>query len=110
MPGARSSSWTRRRAVSAWRTRREPSPASESQLGKCDARRAPGAPLRRSRRDRHQRQALGTLGADPRLHETYTVDAWAVPTVGTWKLRVTDGTPGFYDLDAGHLQRWSLTF
>ncbi|MFE5110585.1 M4 family metallopeptidase [Streptomyces sp. NPDC056663] len=44
------------------------------------------------------------------LHETYTVDASAVTTVGTWKLRVTDGTPGFYDLDPGHLQRWSLTF
>ncbi|MGI5143144.1 MULTISPECIES: M4 family metallopeptidase [unclassified Streptomyces] len=46
----------------------------------------------------------------PELHETYTVDASAVTTVGTWKLRVTDGTPGFYDLDPGHLQRWSLTF
>jgi Zn-dependent metalloprotease len=46
----------------------------------------------------------------PELHETYTVDASAVPTVGTWKLRVTDGTPGFYDLGPGHLQRWSLTF
>ncbi|MCP3784983.1 M4 family metallopeptidase [Micromonospora sp. A3M-1-15] len=46
----------------------------------------------------------------PELHETYTVDASAVPAVGTWKLRVTDGTPGIFDLDAGHLQRWSLTF
>ncbi|WP_431952865.1 M4 family metallopeptidase [Actinacidiphila sp. bgisy167] len=46
----------------------------------------------------------------PELHETYTVDASAVPAVGTWKLRVIDGTPGFYDLDPGHLQRWSLTF
>ncbi|MDX3238849.1 M4 family metallopeptidase [Streptomyces sp. ME03-5709C] len=46
----------------------------------------------------------------PELHETYTVDASAVPAVGTWKLRVVDGTPGFYDLDPGHLQRWSLTF
>nr|WP_229888012.1 M4 family metallopeptidase [Streptomyces olivaceoviridis] len=46
----------------------------------------------------------------PELHETYTVDASALPTVGTWKLRVTDGTPGFYNLDPGHLQRWSLDF
>jgi Zn-dependent metalloprotease len=46
----------------------------------------------------------------PELHESYTVDASAVTRVGTWKLRVTDGTPGFYDLDPGHLQRWSLTF
>ncbi|MET7645848.1 M4 family metallopeptidase [Streptomyces sp. NPDC005426] len=46
----------------------------------------------------------------PDLHETYTVDASAVPAVGTWKLRVTDGTPGIFDLDAGHLQRWSLAF
>ncbi|SEN78694.1 M4 family metallopeptidase [Actinacidiphila rubida] len=46
----------------------------------------------------------------PELHETYTVDASAVQAVGTWKLRVTDGTPGFYDLDPGQLQRWSMTF
>jgi Zn-dependent metalloprotease len=46
----------------------------------------------------------------PELHETYTVDASAVPAVGTWTLRVTDGTPGIFDLDPGHLQRWSLTF
>nr|WP_234436116.1 M4 family metallopeptidase [Streptomyces sp. NRRL S-813] len=46
----------------------------------------------------------------PELHESYTVDASAVTTVGTWKLRVTDGTPGFYNLDPGHLQRWSLAF
>ncbi|MEW2289217.1 M4 family metallopeptidase [Streptomyces sp. NPDC047841] len=46
----------------------------------------------------------------PELHETYTVDASAAARVGTWKLRVTDGTPGFYDLDAGHLRRWSLDF
>jgi Zn-dependent metalloprotease len=44
------------------------------------------------------------------LHETYTVDASAVPALGTWTLRVTDGTPGIYDLDPGHLQRWSMTF
>lgn len=44
------------------------------------------------------------------LHETYTVDASAVTAIGTWKLRVTDGTPGIFDLDPGHLQRWSLTF
>ncbi|WP_422665120.1 M4 family metallopeptidase [Actinacidiphila cocklensis] len=46
----------------------------------------------------------------PELHETYTVDASAVQARGTWKLRVADGTPGFYDLDPGHLQRWSMTF
>ncbi|WP_436839963.1 M4 family metallopeptidase [Streptomyces althioticus] len=46
----------------------------------------------------------------PELHETYTVDASAVMTAGTWTLRVTDATPGLYDLDPGHLQRWSLTF
>lgn len=47
----------------------------------------------------------------PELHETYTVDASAVTKVGTWKLRVTDGTPGIYSSwDPGHLQRWSLTF
>ncbi|MGW5202519.1 M4 family metallopeptidase [Streptomyces spiralis] len=52
----------------------------------------------------------GPWGLTPELHESYTVDASAVTRVGTWKLRVTDGTPGFYDLDPGHLQRWSLTF
>ncbi len=46
----------------------------------------------------------------PELHETYTVDASAVTKTGTWTLRVTDATPGLYDLDPGHLQRWSLTF
>ncbi|MGW3635114.1 M4 family metallopeptidase [Streptomyces sp. NPDC005122] len=47
----------------------------------------------------------------PELHETYTVDASAVTKVGTWKLRVTDGTPGIYSSwDPGHLQRWSITF
>jgi hypothetical protein len=45
----------------------------------------------------------------PELHETDTVDASAVPTVGTWKLRITDGTPEIFDLEPGHLQRWSLT-
>ncbi|WP_031517479.1 M4 family metallopeptidase [Streptomyces sp. NRRL F-5123] len=46
----------------------------------------------------------------PELHETYTVDASAVAANGTWALRVTDGTPGMYDIPEGHLQRWSLTF
>ncbi|MET8361599.1 hypothetical protein [Micromonospora sp. NPDC005171] len=36
-------------------------------------------------------------------------DASAVSTVGAWKLRVTDGTPGVFDLEPSHLQRWSLT-
>ncbi|MEW2624119.1 M4 family metallopeptidase [Streptomyces sp. NPDC048106] len=44
------------------------------------------------------------------LNETYTVDASAVPAKGTWKLRVTDGTPGIFTLDPGHLQSWSLAF
>lgn len=52
----------------------------------------------------------GPWALTPELHESYTVDASAVTRVGTWKLRVTDGTPGFYDLDPGHLLRWSLTF
>ncbi|WP_372348519.1 proprotein convertase P-domain-containing protein [Streptomyces sp. KL116D] len=46
----------------------------------------------------------------PSLHETYTVDASAVPAVGTWKLRVTDGTPASSIWTRAHLQRWSLTF
>jgi Zn-dependent metalloprotease len=55
-------------------------------------------------------KAWGPWVLTPELHATYTVDASAVRARGTWKLRVTDGTPGFYDLDPGHLQRWSLTF
>lgn len=46
----------------------------------------------------------------PDLHETYTVDASALPAAGTWTLRVQDGTPGIFNLDGGHLQGWSLTF
>ncbi|MFE5211513.1 M4 family metallopeptidase [Streptomyces sp. NPDC056600] len=46
----------------------------------------------------------------PDLRATYTVDASAVPAVGTWKLRVDDGTPGIFDLDSGTLVKWSLTF
>lgn len=46
----------------------------------------------------------------PELHATNTVDASAVQRLGTWKLRIADGTPGYYDLDPGHLQRWSMTF
>ncbi|NYV73877.1 M4 family metallopeptidase [Streptomyces sp. UH6] len=46
----------------------------------------------------------------PDLRATYTVDASAVPAVGTWKLRVVDGTPGIFDLDTGTLVSWSLTF
>lgn len=55
-------------------------------------------------------KAWGPWVLTPELHATYTVDASAVRTRGTWKLRVTDGTPGFYDLDPGHLQRWSMSF
>ncbi|MBY8880897.1 M4 family metallopeptidase [Streptomyces sp. PLK6-54] len=55
-------------------------------------------------------KAWGPWVLTPELHATYTVDASAVQATGTWKLRVTDGTPGFYDLDPGHLLRWSMTF
>ncbi|MFS0694348.1 M4 family metallopeptidase [Streptomyces nitrosporeus] len=44
------------------------------------------------------------------LHETFTVDASAVPADGTWKLRVTDNTPGIFTVDPGYLDGWSLTF
>ncbi|WP_234388593.1 M4 family metallopeptidase [Streptomyces sp. AS58] len=44
------------------------------------------------------------------VHATYTVDASQVPANGTWKLRVTDNTPGIFDPDPGYLDRWSLTF
>ncbi|MDX3094647.1 M4 family metallopeptidase [Streptomyces sp. ME01-24h] len=44
------------------------------------------------------------------VHATYTVDASAVPANGTWKLRVTDNTPGIFSVDPGWLDRWSLTF
>ena len=44
------------------------------------------------------------------LHQTFTVDASALPANGTWKLRVTDNTPGIYTFDPGYLDRWSLTF
>ncbi|MER6463886.1 M4 family metallopeptidase [Streptomyces sp. NPDC001228] len=44
------------------------------------------------------------------IHATYTVDASAVPADGTWKLRVTDNTPGIYTVEPGYLDRWSLTF
>jgi Zn-dependent metalloprotease len=44
------------------------------------------------------------------LHATYTVDASALPANGTWKLRVTDNTPGIFTVDPGYLDSWSLTF
>lgn len=44
------------------------------------------------------------------LHATFTVDASALPADGTWKLRVTDNTPGIFTVDPGYLDRWSLTF
>ncbi|MEW2077163.1 M4 family metallopeptidase [Streptomyces sp. NPDC013433] len=44
------------------------------------------------------------------LHDTFTVDASAVPANGTWKLRVTDNTPGIFTVDPGYLDGWSLTF
>ncbi|MGX1547850.1 M4 family metallopeptidase [Streptomyces adustus] len=44
------------------------------------------------------------------IHATYTVDASAVPANGTWKLRVTDNTPGIFTVEPGYLDSWSLTF
>ncbi|MEU5344627.1 M4 family metallopeptidase [Streptomyces sp. NPDC020766] len=44
------------------------------------------------------------------LHATFTVDASAIPANGTWKLRVTDNTPGIFTVDPGYLDSWSLTF
>ncbi|MBO1329787.1 M4 family metallopeptidase [Streptomyces sp. VRA16 Mangrove soil] len=44
------------------------------------------------------------------LHETFTVDASAVPANGTWKLQVIDNTPGIFLVDPGYLDRWSMTF
>ncbi|MFJ1969575.1 M4 family metallopeptidase [Streptomyces sp. NPDC087903] len=44
------------------------------------------------------------------LHATFTVDASTLPADGTWKLRVTDNTPGIFTVDPGYLDRWSLTF
>ncbi|MGW5566894.1 M4 family metallopeptidase [Streptomyces tendae] len=47
------------------------------------------------------------------LHDTFTVDASAVPADGVWKLRVTDYTPaapGIPASEGGYLDRWSLRF
>jgi hypothetical protein len=47
------------------------------------------------------------------LHDTFTVDASALPANGIWKLRVTDYTPaapGIPLSEGGYLDRWSLTF
>ncbi|MFF5161391.1 M4 family metallopeptidase [Streptomyces sp. NPDC000348] len=44
------------------------------------------------------------------LHDTFTVDASAVPANGTWNLRVTDNTPGIFTVDPGYLDGWSLAF
>lgn len=55
-------------------------------------------------------KAWGPWVLTPELHQTFTVDASAVPARGTWKLRVQDGTPGFYDLPEGHLLSWSMSF
>ncbi|MEV7681698.1 M4 family metallopeptidase [Streptomyces sp. NPDC088341] len=40
------------------------------------------------------------------VHETYTVDASAIPANGTWKLRVQD----VYAYDTGYIDSWKLTF
>ncbi|WP_181387227.1 M4 family metallopeptidase [Streptomyces sp. Act143] len=47
------------------------------------------------------------------LHDSFTVDASALPANGIWKLRVTDYTPaapGIAPSEGGYLDRWSLTF
>ncbi|MEW1718437.1 M4 family metallopeptidase [Streptomyces sp. NPDC093109] len=51
---------------------------------------------------------LKTNGSDsaPNVHETYTVDASALPANGIWKLRVRDA----YAYDTGYLDSWKLTF
>ncbi|MER5535304.1 hypothetical protein [Streptomyces mirabilis] len=43
-------------------------------------------------------------------HATYTVDAPALPADGSWRLRVTDDTPGIFTVDPGCLDGWNLTF
>ncbi|MFE0633209.1 M4 family metallopeptidase [Streptomyces sp. NPDC058864] len=48
--------------------------------------------------------------AIPELHETFTVDASAIPGNGTWKLRVRDNTPGNFHVLPGYLDTWSLGF
>lgn len=55
-------------------------------------------------------KAWGPWEMTPELHATYTVDASAFPANGTWKLRVTDGTPGFYSIPDGHIVSWSIAF
>ncbi|MFF3751352.1 M4 family metallopeptidase [Streptomyces sp. NPDC002018] len=40
------------------------------------------------------------------VHETYTVDASAIPANGTWKLRVQD----LFGFDTGYIDSWKLTF
>ncbi|MFD6292945.1 M4 family metallopeptidase [Streptomyces sp. NPDC060205] len=44
------------------------------------------------------------------LHATFTVDASALRADGTWRLRVTDNTPGIFTVDPGYLDSWSITF
>ncbi|MEU4096797.1 M4 family metallopeptidase [Streptomyces sp. NPDC026673] len=48
--------------------------------------------------------------AIPELHQTFTVDASAIPADGTWKLRVRDNTPGNFIVLPGYLDTWSLGF
>ncbi|MFE2519679.1 hypothetical protein [Streptomyces mirabilis] len=47
-------------------------------------------------------------GTEP--HATYSVDAPALPADGSWRLRVTDNTPGIFTVDPGCLDGWNLTF
>ncbi|MET9880345.1 M4 family metallopeptidase [Actinacidiphila glaucinigra] len=48
--------------------------------------------------------------AIPELHQTFTVDASAIPANGTWKLRVRDNTPGNFHVLPGYLDTWRLGF
>ncbi|WP_328884958.1 M4 family metallopeptidase [Streptomyces sp. NBC_00316] len=48
--------------------------------------------------------------AIPELHETFTVDASAIPADGTWNLRVRDNTPGNFHVLPGYLDTWSISF
>ncbi|UXI70762.1 proprotein convertase P-domain-containing protein [Tahibacter amnicola] len=47
-----------------------------------------------------------TGGGTDNIIQTFTVNASAVPAVGTWKLRVNDNAAQ----DVGKIDSWSLTF
>ncbi|MEU1618834.1 hypothetical protein ABZ479_16250 [Streptomyces sp. NPDC005722] len=60
--------------------------------------------------DRRKRDWPQGPVAIPELHETFTVDASAVPANGTRKLRVRDNTPGNFHVLPGYLDTWNLGF